>query len=153
MRILAKNKKWLFNYEVIDTLDTGIILEGHEVKSIKLKQFQLSDAHIIVTTEKDLVLYNMNVPRYKFTAAVIVPNYSAKRPRKLLVTKHQRMKLYERTRKTGLALIPVTIWESKTWFIKVTIALAKRKKKLQKRNIIKDRDTARQMDKDIKNLR
>lgn len=153
MRILAKNKKWLFNYEVIDTLDTGIILEGHEVKSIKLKQFQLSDAHIIVTSEKDLVLYNMNVPRYKFTSAALIPNYSAKRPRKLLVTKQQRIRLYERTRKTWLAIIPTQIRESKTWFIKVTVALAKRKKKLQKRNIIKDRDTARQMDKDIKNLR
>jgi tmRNA-binding protein len=69
------------------------------------------------------------------------------------VTKQQRIRLYERTRKTWLAIIPTQIRESKTWFIKVTVALAKRKKKLQKRNIIKDRDTARQMDKDIKNLR
>lgn len=153
MRIIKKNKKWLFDYEVSDTLDAGIILQWHEVKSIKLWNIQMSDSHIRLDAQWNLLLLNLNVPRYRFTSSAVTPNYNPKQPRTLLVTKKQRIRLYERTRKTWLVLIPVRIRESKTWYIKITIWLAKRKKKIQKRSIIKDRDTARQMDKAIRNLR
>ena len=153
MRVIKKNKKGLFDYEIIDTLDAWIILSWHEVKSIKLWNIQISDSHIKIDHQWNLMLYNLNIPRYAFTAPSIVPWYNPKQARTLLVTKKQRTRLYERTRKTGLIMIPTKIRESKSGFIKVTIALAKRKKKVQKRSIIKDRDTARQMDKAIKNLR
>jgi SsrA-binding protein len=153
MRTIKKNKKWLFNYEVSDTVDAGIILQWHEVKSIKLWNFQISDSHIKIDIKGNLMLYNLNVPRYAFTSPSIVKWYDPKQPRQLLITKQQRIRMYERTRKTWLVMIPIRIWESKTGYIKVTVGLAKRKKKIQKRSIIKDRDTARQMDKAIKNLR
>jgi SsrA-binding protein len=152
MKILSKNKKWLFDYEVVDTIDAGIVLSGHEVKSIKTSSIQLSDSHIKVNHEWKLMLYNLSIPRYKFTAPSIVPGYSSKQPRSLLVTKKQLWKLFERTKKTWLVMIPTTLRISKTGYIKITIWLAKRKKKVEKRSIIKDRDTARQMDKQIKNL-
>lgn len=153
MRTIKKNKKGLFDYEVISTLDAGIILKWHEVKSIKLWNFQISDSHIKIDAKGNVMLYNLNVPRYAFTAPSIVQWYNPKQPRQLLITKQQRIRVYSTTRKTWLIMIPVRIWESKSGFIKVTIGLSKRKKKIQKRSIIKDRDTARQMDKAIKNLR
>lgn len=153
MNIIAKNKKWLYDYEVIDTLDAGIVLVWHEVKSIKMKQVQLSDSYIMINNEGVLNLYNMNIQLYKFTSPSIVQWYNPKQPRQLLVTKQQLAKLYAKTKKTWFVMIPTQLWESKSGMIKVTIALAKRKKKAQKRTLIKERDTARQMDKAIKDLR
>lgn len=151
MRIIRKNKQAYFNYEIVDTLQTWIVLQWHEVKSIKFWNCTVNDA-IVTFKDRELRLVNCSVSLYERTNPVNAQWYDPKQRRKLLVTNQQRTRLYERTRKTGLHIVPLQVLESK-WRIKVLIGLWKMKKKVEKRSTIKERDTKRMMDKEIKRYR
>lgn len=152
MKTLVHNKKAWFDYEITDTLEAGIVLVGHEVKALKTQWGNLRDA-IVKLDEKEIWLINLDIPIYKNISRNTLWAYNPKWRRKLLLTKRQIIKLAERTNKTGLHIIPLKLREDKNRRIKLTIWLAKRKKNIQKRHIIKERDISRQMDKDIKNYR
>lgn len=149
MKVLQKNKQWYFNYEIVDTIDAWIILLWHEVKQIKVWHSNLSES-ILQFHDWELRIINMDIPLYVHTTHTIAGSYNPKQRRKILITKQQRIKLYERTRKTWLAIIPLKLYEAKNRKIKLIIWLGKLKKKVEKRSIIKERDIKRQMDRDIK---
>lgn len=148
MRVIRHNKQAYFNYEIVDTIEAWVVLQGHEVKSLKTGHGAINDA-IISFNENELWLVNFSIPLYERTAPSIAQWYDPKQPRKLLVTKKQRVRLYERTRKTGLHIVPLKVLEVRRR-IKVLIGLWKLKKKVQKRAIIKERDTKRMMDKEVR---
>ena len=150
MRVISKNKRARFDYEIVDTMDAGIVLVWHEVKSIKIGKINISDAVVRVDMKWAWVL-NMDVPLYGKTNPNTVPAYEAKWRRKLLLTKQQITRLAERTKKTGLTILPLQIYEAANRKIKLTIGLGKRKKKIEKRSSIKERETKRQMEKEAKN--
>jgi SsrA-binding protein len=81
-----------------------------------------------------------------------VPGYKPKGERKLLLTKKQIQRLAERTHKTWLVLKPLEVFVTKNWRIKIKLGLAKLKKKIEKRQIIKERDMKRQMMREMKEL-
>lgn len=152
MKILAKNKKIYFDYEIIDTRDAGIILQWHEVKSIKLQKAVLADA-IVKIDEKEIWLINMDISLYKWTHPNTVPGYNPKGRRKLLLTKKQLGKLRSQIQKTGLHIVPLEVYADRNRRIKVKIGLAKRKRKIEKRSSIRERDIGRQMDREIRDYR
>lgn len=151
MRLISKNKQAYFDYEIIDTLEAWIILQWHEVKSVKTWNINLRDS-LVVINDREAYVVNIDIPLYKHTGYQTVPGYEPKGQRKLLLTKRQRTKLWERTQKTWLRIVPLQLYEDKNRRIKLKIGLWKLKKKIQKKAIIQERDTKREMDRQIKNI-
>jgi len=152
MKIVTKNKRATFDHEIIDTLDVGIVLQWHEVKSVRTQGCSLQDA-IVTISGAEAWIVNMNIPLYKKAAPVTLPTYQPKARRKLLLTKLQLTKLWSKTQKSWLVIIPTQLRESKHHKFKLTIALAKRKKNIQKKQALKEKETKKMMDKEAKNFR
>lgn len=152
MKIIAKNRKAWFDHEILDTLDAGIVLHWHEVKSIRTQWAYLQDA-IVTISDRGAWIVNMDIPLYKKTSPVTMTSYEPKWRRKLLLTKQQLTKLRSKTQKTWLVLIPTQLRESQKHIFKITIALAKRRKKVEKKQAIKERETKRMMDKEARDYK
>jgi len=152
MKILAKNKKIFFDYEIQDKLDVWIVLMWHEVKALKMQWANIKDA-VVQIRHNELWLINMDIQVYKKVSWNTLGDYTPKWPRKLLITKQQLTRLRSSTQKTWLHIVPIVVYEAKNRKIKVTIWLAKRKKNIQKKQSIKDKDTKRQMNRDISRIR
>jgi len=152
MKIITKNKRAYFDYDIKETIDAGIVLKWYEVKSIKQWRVNITDA-IVKIRDGEAWITNMDIPLYEKTNPALVPWYKPKGERKLLLTKKQIQRLYERTHKTWLILKPLEVFVTKNWKIKIKLWLAKLKKKIEKRQIIKERDMKRQMAKELKSLR
>lgn len=151
MKILTKNKYSYLNYEIYEEFEAGIALKWYEVKSIKTWKIDIKDS-IIKIRENEAFLINMNVPLYEKTSIKLVPNYSPKQNRKLLLKKRELNKLMFKTKRTGLVIIPLKVYINKRGLIKLTIGLGKLRKKVEKKQIIKERDVKRQAQKEIKNI-
>jgi SsrA-binding protein len=149
MKILAKNKKAYFDYEIIDKVEAWLVLSWHEVKSCKVWHPNISDAFVRITHD-GMRISNMDIPRYTHTSPHITPWYDAKGKRSLLMTKKQRTKWREQTQKTWLRIIPLTLFINQRWYIKVELWLGKLKKKVEKKQRIKERDIKKEMDAIIK---
>lgn len=95
----------------------------------------------------------MDVPLYARTSTILVPWYQAKWKRKLLITKIEIRKISSALEKSGIILIPLEIYIDKHGRIKLTIGVAKLMRKVEKKQLLKEKDVKRQMDKEIKSLR
>lgn len=146
MKILGKNKRAFFDYNILEKLETGISLIGHEVKSIKLGRISLAGSYVIIKNE-EVFLIGCNIPPYQ--PANAPPDYDAQRPRKLLLRKPQIKQLIGKTRQKGLTLIPLKVY-TKNGLIKIQIGLAKGKKKVDKREKIKEKEAQRRIRKALK---
>ncbi len=149
MKLITKNKAAYSDYEITDTYDVGIVLQWHEVKSIKTSHVNIKDA-IVVFAGKELIVNNMDVPLYGKTSIKLVPWYQAKWPRTLLVTKTERAKIASKTTKTGLAIVPLELFIRGNGRITLKIGIGKLLRKIEKKSIIKERDIKREMDREIK---
>jgi SsrA-binding protein len=140
-KINIKNKKASFEYHFIDKYIAGIVLQGSEIKSIRLGKVNLQDSYC--TFENDeLYVKEMHISPY-----VLARNYNheAKRDRKLLLNKRELKKLLTKNKEKGLTIIPIRIFLSDNGLAKLEIALAKGKKIYDKREDIKARDMKRDM--------
>lgn len=152
MRIITKNKVAYFDYEILDSYDSGIILLGHEVKSCKTGKVNISDAIIFVKDNK-LSISNMDIPLYEKTNPKTVPHYQARAIRYLLLQKKELAKIVSATVKTGNRIIPLELRETSRGVLKLKIAIAKLKKKVEKKSVLKERDQIRDADRQIKDLK
>ena len=143
---LVSNRKAFHDYEILDTLEAGIILQGTEVKSLKAHGGSLQDAYILVSGKKT-VLKGANIALYTFGN---IHNHEEKRDRELLLHKQEIEKLKETSQKQGLALIPLALYVKKG-IIKVKIGIAKGKKAYDKREALKTRQHQKEMDRAMKN--
>ncbi len=146
MPTLIRNKKATFNYEILEKFDAGIELFGFEVKSIKSKQGSLEGSHVSVRGG-EVFLLNTNIPPYQ--AANTPDSYDPERNRRLLLTKKEIKKLMEFEAKKGLTVVPLSMY-TKGNKIKVGIAVVRGKKKFDKRESIKKKDTRRDIEREIK---
>ena len=142
---LLFNKKARFEYVIERTYTAGIILTGQEVKSLRLKHGSLSGSYIRVIGE-DVVLLNAQINPYAYA---ITTDYEPKRTRKLLLKKREILELSEWQTNKNRALIPLSI-DAKGRYIKVEIGVGKGKKVYDKRKKIKDRDQARDVQRQLK---
>lgn len=145
----AQNRKARFDYEFIDTFEAGIMLEGGEVKSVRDGKISLKESYVkIKNGEIFLTQAHIAIPSY-------IPDYAKfdeVQDRKLLMHKKQIVKLQGQLKERGLTLIIVSIYQREgTKKIKVQIALAKGKKSYDKKNVIKERDIKREMERTMKN--
>jgi len=142
------NRKANFDYEIIDTYETGIVLVGSEIKSIREGHAQLKDSHAIIKNS-EVYLLNMHISEYNNAHQF---NHQETRTRKLLLHKKEIAKLEEKVAVQGYTLIPLKLYFKKNK-VKILLGLAKGKKTYDKREAIKQKDIKRQVDKDLKELR
>ena len=140
MTRIADNRKARHDYFIEEEFETGIVLEGWEVKSIRAGRIQLAESHIIIR-EGELFVLNMHISPLETASTHIRPD--ATRSRKLLMHKREISKLIGRVEQRGYTLVPLNLYYKKGR-IKMTVALAKGKKQHDKRDTIKDRDWERE---------
>jgi SsrA-binding protein len=135
---IAQNKKALFDYDVIEEHEAGIELFGWEVKSMREKWAQLKGSHVTIRGGLAKIL-GMHVSAYKFAQDADV---GMKRERKLFLRKNVMLRLEQKMGEQGMSLIPTKLY-FKWNLVKVNIALGKGRKKYDKREVLKKRDTQR----------
>ncbi len=151
MKLITKNKHAYHNYQIEKEYEVWIILKWHEVKSIKASHVNIKDS-IVRLDNKELWALNIDIPLYEKTSHVLVPGYQSKGKRKLLVTKKELAKISAYLDKQGYVMIPLEIFLNKRGLIKLKIGIAKLMRKIEKKQILKEKDIKKQMDRDMKNL-
>ncbi len=145
---LIQNKKAYFDYEILEKIEAGIELLGFEVKSLKKGQGSLLGAHITIRGNEAFVI-NMDIPPYQI--ANTPKEYDSKRNRKLLLNKKEIKELAEFEKQKGLTIIPLSVY-NKGRKLKLDISVVRGKKKYDKRETIKKRDSEREIRKELKSL-
>ncbi len=151
MKLITKNRHTYHDYQVDKEYEVGIILKWHEVKSIKGSHVNIKDAFIRLE-DKELRILNMDVPLYEKTSHALVPWYQPKGKRKLLITKKELAKISAALDKPWTTIIPLEIFIKKNWLIKLKIGVAKLMRKIEKKQILKEKDIKKQMDREMKHL-
>jgi SsrA-binding protein len=136
---LAENRKAHFNYEVLEKFEAGLVLTGSEVKSLRKGQASLDGAFVSMKGGKPAIV-GMHIALYQPSN----PSSTAdsRRERALLLKEEEIIDLTERARTEGLAIIPLSVY-TKGKKIKMSIGLARGKKKFDKRESLKKRDSDR----------
>ena len=137
---VASNRQASYRYELTDRLECGIVLFGTEVKSLREGGVQIKDGYATIE-EGELWLHNVHIPPYGPAAG---ENHDPERVRKLLAHRREIERLESRIRERGLTLVPTRIY-FKGSRAKVEIALARGKDRFDKRQSIKERESARDM--------
>lgn len=145
---LASNKKALFDYEILEKFETGIILSGPEVKAVKNQQINLKGSYVNIT-EGEAFLVNAHISAYK-PASKQQTDYSPTQKRKLLLHKKELERLYGKITNSGLTIVPISVY-TKNNLIKVEIGLAKGKKQFEKRETLKKRSIDKRIRETLKN--
>ncbi|MES2315627.1 MAG: SsrA-binding protein SmpB [Patescibacteria group bacterium] len=137
----TENRKARFNYEILEKYEAGIELVGVEVKSVRGGRMSLEGAFVIVRGG-EAFLINANIPPYQPKNAP--KDYDPLRNRKILLTKKEIAELAGNEKNKSLTIVPISVY-NKNRKIKIEVALVKGKKKFDKRESIKKRDTDREL--------
>ena len=147
MSALIENKKVRLEYELIDTYEAGIELRGFEVKALRAGKASLVGAHVVVRGgECYLVGATISPYQEKNTPT----SYDPERTRRLLLGKKELLELEGVDSAKGLTIVPIMVY-NKGSFLKLSIATARKKKKYDKRESMKERDEKRRIDRTLKN--
>ena len=141
MSVLALNKRARFDYEILETFEAGLVLFGHEVKSIRAGHASLKGSYISIR-HGELYLVGSLVSLYKYAGQV--KEYDPGRERKVLVRKKELDYLVGKKQERGLTLVPVKLY-TKHSFLKLEFGLGRGKTQYDKRESIKKRDLDRQV--------
>jgi SsrA-binding protein len=139
-KILVQYRRASYDYFLSDYLETGIVLSGTEVKSLRAGGGSLSDSYVI-SRNKELFLLNMHIAPYKQGT---IFNHEPLQTRKLLAHKQEIEKITKAIQEKGLTILPIKLY-LKHGMVKVLIAVGKGKKHYDKREAIKTKDTERKM--------
>ena len=139
-KVIATNRKARFEYEILQTFETGIVLQGTEVKSLRAGRINMSDSYCRINAQLEVFLTNLHISPYEFGNR---QNHDPLRERKLLLHKHQIKRLYGQIREKGLTLVALKFY-FKQGKVKVELALVRGKKLYDKRESIKKKDTDRE---------
>lgn len=138
IRTIVSNRKARYEFEILDTVEAGIVLQGTEVKSVREGHVSLQESYATARGE-ELWLEGCTIQPY---AHGNINNHEPSRPRKLLLHKKELRKIMQRTAEKGLTLVPLSIY-FKGPRLKVQLAIARGKKLYDKRDTIKKRETER----------
>ena len=145
MKVIATNKKALFNYEILDQYSAGIKLEGREIKSIRNQKPSFAGSYVTISDNKAW-LNDLNVARYKYDSGA---DYDPKRKRLLLLKKSEIARIAGKLKEQGVTVVPLEIGLDRQW-AKVKIGIAKGKKKFDKRRVIKEREEKRRIQRNFR---
>jgi SsrA-binding protein len=144
IKVIAKNKKAFFNYEVLEQIEAGVVLTGSEVKSLRDGRLQLVDAYASVQNG-EIYLMHANISEYANGAYA---NHLPTRPRKLLLHRKEIDKLGRKVEERGFTLIPLEVY-FREGRVKVKLGLCRGKAVYDKRAAIKARDERREVDREM----
>ena len=144
--IVIKNKRALFDYEILDRYVAGIQLFGTEIKSIRDGKAGLTDTYCTFIGD-ELWVRNMNISTYFFGT---YNNHEPRRDRKLLLNRKELNKLMRATKETGNTIVPIKLFINDQGRAKIEIGLARGKKTYDKRQTLKEKDDKREMDRAFK---
>lgn len=141
MKILANNQRARFDYDIKDTYTAGMVLSGPEVKSVKGGNLSLTGSYVTVSPA-GAQLINCHIGPYKYA-----PNegYQPTQTRKLLLNKNEINQLLGKEK--GLTIVPLEIFQGHRGLLKIKIGLGKARKKTDKREYIKKRDSQKEIKK------
>ncbi len=130
-RVVARNRRARRDYEIIDTFEAGLMLRGSEVKSLRRGSVDLADAHAVYR-EGEVYLVGLHIAAYEMAGHF---NHEPRRERKLLLHKRFIERLGVKIRERGLTAIPLEIYFKQGW-AKVELALAKGKRRSDRRDVL-----------------
>ncbi len=139
MTTFIQNKKATFNYEILETFEAGLVLSGHEVKAIRHGMGSLLGAYVIIRGSEAFLVKATITP---YQVANTPKAYDPERARKLLLSQKEIRALEKKLNTAGLTIVPISLYSKKSK-IKLEIALVRGKKKADKRETLKERDTKR----------
>ncbi|QCE35617.1 SsrA-binding protein SmpB [Acetobacteraceae bacterium] len=137
--IAAQNRKARHDYDIGEKFEAGLVLKGPEVKSLRLGRATIADAYAM-EREGELWLLNSYIPPYQ---GGVLSYFDSKAPRKLLLHKKQLRQLFGEISKAGASLIPLDFHFNEKGRAKVTLGVAKGRKKVDKRHALAERDWKR----------
>lgn len=140
--VQIRNRKATFEFELIDTYVAGLVLKGTEIKSIREGKASITEAHCYFDRE-ELYIKGMTISAYTNASFY---SHDLTRERKLLLKKREMEKLRAKSEEKGLTIIPLRIFINDRGFAKLELALAKGKKLYDKRESIKKKDVARDLE-------
>ncbi|MDY0098492.1 MAG: SsrA-binding protein SmpB [Bacteroidales bacterium] len=140
--IVIKNKKASHDYEFLEKYIAGIQLTGTEIKSIRLGKASLADTYCFFSN-KELYIKGMHIAEYWWGN---LNNHDPMRERKLLLTGRELKKIERKIRETGLTIVVIKVFINERGLAKAEIAVARGKKEYDKRETLKRKDAAREMD-------
>lgn len=140
-KTVAQNRKARFTYFIEDVLESGIVLTGTEVKSLRSGEASINESYAQVSGS-EIFLVNAHIPEY--TKSNAKWQHEVRRPRKLLLRKNQMSKLIGAVNRKGTTLIPLSIYFNNRGIAKVELGIATGKKQHDKRATEKDRDWGRE---------
>ncbi|NBV40373.1 SsrA-binding protein SmpB [bacterium] len=146
-KVILKNKKAYFDYEILQTLEAGISLKGDEVKSLREHKGSLNGA-FAVHKDGEIFLLNCSIPPYSH--AYQKDEDASTRSRRLLLHKREILKLIGQISTKGITLIPLSVYFNEKGKVKVEIGIAKHKKAHDKKESLKEKDLAREARREIK---
>lgn len=147
MTALIENRKARLEYEFLETYEAGLSLFGHEVKALRTGKASLVGARVMLRGN-EAFLVGATISPYQ--EGNTPKSYDPERTRKLLLSKKELNELSGAESQRGLTLVPIMVYNKKR-FIKLSFALARKKKKHDKRASLKERDDRRSMDRSLKN--
>lgn len=147
MEIVAKNKKAYFDYEVLEVIDAGLVLEGSEIKSIRNHNVSIKDSFIKIDNHLEVFAYGFVITKYAL-ASTYAPD--PHRPKKLLLNKKEIIALYNKVTQKSLTLIPLEIFINDKNIAKLKFGLCRGKKNYDKRASLKEKDIKRDIEKSLK---
>ena len=139
------NRRVKFDYKILETFEVGVVLSGSEVKAIKARRVSIKEAYARVINE-EVFLINANINPFEKKE-----NYEATRTRKLLLSRQEIKRIISEIKGKKLTLVPTKLY-TKGRLIKLEIALAKSKKRYEKRKSLKEADIKRDLEIELKNI-
>ncbi|MFA5925674.1 MAG: SsrA-binding protein SmpB [Parcubacteria group bacterium] len=146
MSVLAINKRANFDYDISEKFEAGLVLRGYEVKSVKTGHISLKGSFVTAKGE-ELFLTNANIPLYKHAGAI--SNYDPTRPRKLMLHRAEIARLIGKSRVHGLTLVPIQVY-TKRGLLKLEFGIGKGRKKYDKRDVIRKRESDRKINRALR---
>ena len=144
VQVVASNRRARHEYEILETYEAGLALQGSEVKSLRESKVQLADTYARVIG-REVWLLGMHIAPYSH--ASLGDGHAAERDRKLLLNRREIQEVGDRTQREHLTLVPLSLY-FKNGFAKVELGLARGRKRHDKRQAIAARDAARDIERD-----
>ena len=145
-KLIAKNRRAFHDYEILDTLEAGIVLTGTEVCSLRENNCQLTDCFALIRNN-EVWLNNLHISPYSHGN---IANPDPDRKRKLLLHRKQIRELTQKTQEKGLALVPLKMYFDQNARVKLELAVGRGKKLYDKRASMAERDSKREIERAMK---
>ncbi len=148
IRVVATNPKAYHDYHIEETYEAGIALMGSEIKSVRAGKISLREGYVL-PRDGELWLMNVHIAPYEPAAR---DNPDPRRPRKLLMHRHEINRLIGKAQEKGYTIVPLRVYLNERGFAKVEIALVKGKKQYEKRRAIAEREAQREIERVLKGV-